>query len=69
MDEKCQHAVDAYTSCLTPGDSGFLDRTLADLARRWRPVVDGTSWRGWLEEFETRYVNLAASQALWDAKS
>ena len=68
LDEKCQRAVQAYTDCLRPGDSGFFDRTLDDLVRRWKPVVDGTAWQGWLDEFETRYVNLTPSEVLWDAK-
>ena len=66
LDQKCQHAVRAYTDCLKDGDNSFLDRTLADLVRRWRPIVDGTLWQDWLDQFETRYVNLAGSQELWD---
>lgn len=68
-DEGCRTVAENYRSLLNPTDDTFIDMPLGRLVDAWRPLLLDDAERTWLEAFYQRYLNLAASEAAWDAQA
>jgi len=59
--EESSAALSAYRACLRP-QHNLLDWNLAALLENWRPLLQTEKQARWLDDFELRYLQLAAAR-------
>lgn len=66
-DDECAAAVAGYRGLLKPDDRSFVDLPIDRLIDAWDSVAVDEETRRWLAAFRLRYLDLAASEAEWQA--